>query len=251
MTTKQTALLVASCDKYADVWPPFFGLFFRYWPDCPFPVYLGANRLEPPGSRVKSIRVGEDRSWASGVVAMLERIESDWVIFMLEDFFLRRTVDTARAVELVDLARSENLHCLRLIPRPPPSRPHSAHSGVGILDPGMIYRASTQAAVWRVATLKALLRPEFSAWQFEFEGSKLSDAYAEGFWAAHRPVLDYVQSVERGKWYPPGLALCRRAGIAVDTSARPVMTWAEVLGRWLTAIRVTVRDLARGRMRAG
>jgi len=37
------SILIPSCDKYSDLWRPFFTLFWRHWPDCPFPVYLGSN----------------------------------------------------------------------------------------------------------------------------------------------------------------------------------------------------------------
>jgi hypothetical protein len=37
------AVIVVSCDLYSDVWKPFFTLFFKYWNDCPFPVYLTSN----------------------------------------------------------------------------------------------------------------------------------------------------------------------------------------------------------------
>ena len=34
------AILIVSCDKYSDLWDPFFKLFFKFWPDCPFNIYL-------------------------------------------------------------------------------------------------------------------------------------------------------------------------------------------------------------------
>ena len=40
------SVLVPSCDAYADLWIPFFALFWRYWSDCPFPVYLGTNPVD-------------------------------------------------------------------------------------------------------------------------------------------------------------------------------------------------------------
>ncbi len=44
-TNSELAILVCSCDKYADVWEPFFKLFFKFWPDCPYPIYLLSNYL--------------------------------------------------------------------------------------------------------------------------------------------------------------------------------------------------------------
>ena len=43
MTTSDTAILVASCDRYSDLWGPFFGVLAKRWPDCPLPIYLGMN----------------------------------------------------------------------------------------------------------------------------------------------------------------------------------------------------------------
>ena len=43
----QYAVVVSSCDAYSDAWKPFFKLFFKYWSDCPFPIYLVTNTREP------------------------------------------------------------------------------------------------------------------------------------------------------------------------------------------------------------
>jgi hypothetical protein len=58
-------LLIVSCDKYADLWRPFFHVLRTRWPNCSFDLYLGNNYLtcEVPG--VKMINIGEDHSWAA------------------------------------------------------------------------------------------------------------------------------------------------------------------------------------------
>ena len=43
------SILVVSCDRYRDLWTPFFTLFQRYWPDCDMPVYLGTNCAQVEG----------------------------------------------------------------------------------------------------------------------------------------------------------------------------------------------------------
>ena len=45
MVDERVTLLVPSCDRYADLWPTFFALLRRQWPDCPFRVVLGSNHL--------------------------------------------------------------------------------------------------------------------------------------------------------------------------------------------------------------
>ncbi len=74
ISAKMVAVLVTSCDKYQDLWEPFFTLFFRYWQDCPYPVYLGTNHLKYDHERVKTIAVGDETDWSSDFRSMLEQI---------------------------------------------------------------------------------------------------------------------------------------------------------------------------------
>ena len=64
---KKTALLVISCDKYADLWPIYFGSLFKYWPNCPFKIYLGSNFKIYDHKDVTMINVGEDYDYSSNL----------------------------------------------------------------------------------------------------------------------------------------------------------------------------------------
>ena len=75
-----TALLVVSCDSYRDMWGPFFTLLFRYWDDCPFPVFLGSNFEPYPDRRVVALTIGEDRDWSSNLLQMLSAIPLDGIL---------------------------------------------------------------------------------------------------------------------------------------------------------------------------
>jgi hypothetical protein len=222
------SLLVVSCDKYSDLWKPFFELFRVQWPNCPYPLFLGTNRKIYPGGYVTSLPIGEDISWASGVLRMLDRIDAQHVILFLEDFLIRLPVDTSAIERYVEIAVKENVGCLRLFPYPPPSRHLPDYVDVGSILPGDLYRVSTQAAIWRVDTLRRLLIPGFTAWDFELTGSQLSNALPDAFWSVWEPALAYLNGVERGKWRPQGLSLCREANVEVDLTARSVLTEEDI-----------------------
>src|SRR5579875_2993140 len=80
------AVLVMSCDAYRDLWNPFFTLFRRYWHDCPWPVYLGTNRLQFADEHVTSLAAG-DGPWSERLRFCLQQIEADFVLLLLEDYF--------------------------------------------------------------------------------------------------------------------------------------------------------------------
>jgi hypothetical protein len=240
---EQAVIMVVSCDRYSDVWSPFFQLFKRFWPDCPYRIFFVTNNLDPKQPGVTTIRTGDDTTWATQLLSALDRIDSPYVIMLLEDYFIRSAVSTDRVRQLVETGIKMNVHCLRLTPRPAPTRPVPGSSGLGFLQPGDHYRVSTQAALWRVETLRALLRPDQSGWDFEIQGTELSAGFTGGFLGVYRPALDYVQGVVKGKWYPRGLAACRRAGIEVDRSRRPTMTrWSLLKMIWTYTIVSRIKD---------
>ena len=57
------AILVPSFDGYRDVWEPFFRCFFKFWPDCPYPVVLGSIRETCSDPRVSPLTIGRDRDY--------------------------------------------------------------------------------------------------------------------------------------------------------------------------------------------
>ena len=229
----QLPLLVISCDRYADLWAPFFEIFFKEWPDCPFRVLLGSNHRQFEDQRVVTIPIGDDLNWAEGVRRMLECIDSKYILIFLEDFLLRKPVDSQRVAKLVNLAVERKVGCLRLVAGLPlafpPSRPVPGLPGIGVIDKGESYRVSAQAAIWEVAVLRQLLVPGMTAWEFEEIGTMLSSKFSQPFWAVYESAIEYSQCVEKGKWKPDGLEICRRANVPVDLSARRAFTPEELV----------------------
>ena len=221
-------VLVVSCDRYSDLWRPFFELFWQRWPDCRGPVYLGSNFEDYDDPRVDTLRVGTDVNWAAGVTSMLDRIRGEYVIVMLEDFLLMQTVDNARIERLAEIAASERLGCLRLYSIFPPETAVAQYPELGSFAAGEKWRITAQAAIWRVETLRRLLVPGFTAWDFELVGSQMSDYMPDRIWGVMQPALVYDQAVEKGKWRPQGLAICNAAGVRVDLESRGAFSVAEL-----------------------
>ena len=88
---KDVSVLIYSCDKYADVWGPFFTLFYRYW-DCPYPVYVTAESEQCLLPEVMTINTDES-TWTERIKAAVDQIPTKYVIGMCEDMFFRRKVD--------------------------------------------------------------------------------------------------------------------------------------------------------------
>jgi hypothetical protein len=85
-----TAILVMTCDSYEDAWKPFFALKEKYWADCPFPVYVGTEKKD---CQYADYTLKHTGSWTKRVRESLQEMDCEYVVFMLEDFFIRYYVD--------------------------------------------------------------------------------------------------------------------------------------------------------------
>jgi len=225
------AVLVSSCDAYSDLWAPFFNLFWKYWPDCPFPVYLISNHRKFAHPKVISLCMGDDRSWGQSLRGALSRLDTEYVLLMLEDFFLRQPVATMDIMACLEAFKKLNGNMLRLVNRPKPDVPVADFPWIGHIRPGAPYRVSTQGTLWRRQMLMDLTRDGESIWQFELQGSRRSDNINK-FYSLWNTIMPYgYHVVERGQWFRHEAARFGRLGIGCDFSRRPIMTRREML-RW-------------------
>jgi hypothetical protein len=225
-------VLVNSCDRYADVWPVFFHLFFKYWPDCPYLIYLGSNKLTFPDSRVQSVCVGPDRSWSDSARLMVEQLPGEHFLFFLDDYFLWSRVSTDRIQQLRRKMAALDANYIRM--RPEAGRDclkRKVDEDLLELLPGCGYRASLDNAFWKKRTFLSLIQPGESPWQMEIKGSRRSDPYA-GFYATRYKVFQRTNGLEKGKWLRYNIPLLDREGLLIPPG-HPVMSRCEHLARAL------------------
>jgi hypothetical protein len=228
------AVLVSSCDRFQDLWRPFFKLFRRFWPDCAYPVFLITNQLDYAHDAVTTLKCGPDRGWASNMRAALRSLPFDYLLYMQEDYLIHRSVDDARIRSLIGIMRETGAGCLRLYPCPGPDTPLAGFQDVGLISKGSDYRVSLQAAVWDKRTLGKLLVDGETGWEMELRGTKRSDRLDVRFLSVPRdpvteensdPALPYLcTAVVRGKWRPDAVEFCRSYGIEIDLARRPVLS---------------------------
>lgn len=216
------AVLVVSCDKYRDLWQPFFNLLWKYWPDLPFHVYLGTNNETYTDERVTTLLVGTDHSWSRNLRWFLQQIDTDYVLTLFDDFFLEENIQTANLLQHLRELRELDGTVLRLFPKPGPDRPVPGRRTIGAIHPKAPYRVSAQPAFWHRTKLLEMLRDEEDAWEWEWNGTERSRS-SPGFFATYQALLPYRHVVERGQWFWSAARDLRRQNVGCDFEARPVM----------------------------
>jgi glycosyltransferase involved in cell wall biosynthesis len=238
------AVLVVSSDGYRDLWLPFFRLFRQYWPDCPFPVYLGAQTASADVPEVQTLHAGPGESWSGSLRCFLNQLDCENVLLLLEDFFLCDTVSTGKVLDQIAVLRKLEGTVLRLHPNPRPTISLGEWPGIGEQHRLAPFRVSLQASIWNREDLLGLLKDGESAWEFELKGTLRSQEQARGFYCTFQPAFPYRHVVEQGEWFWSAARHYRRLNAGCDFERRRVM---KPFTAWRKAVVMKLRQW-RGRV---
>lgn len=230
-------ILVNTSDGFEDCWAPFFELFARYWPDCPYPIVLNTEtktpRFDALPVRCTQVALGQARrlTWSECLARCLDGIDTPFVLYLQEDYFLEAPVQQALIETFLDELRGDRADVIRLMEcgGSGPWQP-TAHPLLWEVDRRAQYRIALQAALWRRSTLRAQLRRHESPWQLEVFGSararrrddRVLCVNRDRLHGEGREVIPYRPTgVVKGQWERDIVEpLFARHRIAVDFSRR-------------------------------
>jgi hypothetical protein len=214
------ALLILSCDKYSDAWDPFFSLFRKFWPECPYKVYLATNELKPEYSGVQIIASGAPKNWSDDTLAVLHQIPEKYVIVLLEDYFLNNKPDILWLQKCLSIMHSENAAFLRLASF---RKDHfdmyafdviQQHPDFGVTRKSAPFLINLQAGIWNREKLISYIKPGESPWDFETS-----------------PIPYLCTAITKGVWMREAIELCKELDVKIDTRNRPVESSSAYLKR--------------------
>lgn len=217
-------IVVASCDAYRDVWPAFFQLFEKFWPNREYFTDLLVDHWSdasavPSGVALMSF----GGNWCQRLAQRAASCPEDEILLLQEDFLLTAPVNVVLIEEALTLLEDNpKLGAIRIYPCPG-ARP--GFGEFGYIERSEAYRTSLQATIWRTGYLHAIAEhsPSGSASDFEIEGGAYAAtlpqevmAFREG--RLPRPLEYLCTGVVRGKFLPDVKKLCEENGIEMDYS---------------------------------
>lgn len=177
-------IVVNSCDKYEELWGPFFKILFMKWPELEkgnIPIVLITNGKEFKHPAVTVYKSQNESTWSDTFGKALSTVKTKYVLYLQEDYFLTH-LDLDRLDELFAVMKKENAGYMQLYG--PTQEERIAYTGV----PNLFYknkfekwRTSLQAAFWNKEIFAYLLNPAERIWDFEIAGSTRSEGNMSKF----------------------------------------------------------------------
>jgi hypothetical protein len=234
------SILINTCDKFDDCWDPFFKLFSIYWPDYKGRIYLNTEykNYDYEGLHIIPLKVCQNNhvqkeeraTWSQCLKWALEGIDSDIVLYMQEDYFLKDVVKNDIVEKYVELMyENPDIQCIHLTDQAVTAEDKSVFDHLNNVLYSQRYRVSCQAALWRKAELLNLIREYENAWEFEEFGSMRSAILKRDYYAVdkmyvrlnHFEIIPYIfTGIVQGRWYKETVPLFEKHGIKIDFSKR-------------------------------
>lgn len=233
------SIVVGSCDKYEDCWRPFFALLFQRWPsllttNAHIPIFLITDDKTFEDSRYPgriTVIQTHNKPWSDGMVEALQKVPTDYVISMQEDYFLMLNVDEARLAELLPFCQKYNVTFVELNPDKIYDKlPVGGIYAVGEKPLRKRYhkveqperRITLQTVLWNKADFLSFLVPGEGPWAFEFNASERSRSLGKPVLALlNQFPFVFLNGCEKGAWRQNVLEYLQSLGI-MGTPQLPV-----------------------------
>ncbi len=173
--SEKCSLLVCSCDKYSDAWVPYFELLKKFWPEHPSKIYLNTETksFECPDLDITILNCEGEKTWSERLYDSLSRIDTKYVLFTLEDFFLLDYVDQTKLDECIELMEEDSSIALSRIylSNEKLLKKQWKNTSMYICEKHIKWRMDAQAAIWNREELMNFLDMSESPWAFETQGT--------------------------------------------------------------------------------
>ncbi len=177
----QPRVFVLTSDKYMWAIKPFAYLFNVYWSTMQ-PVLLAgfSEPTFPLPDNFTFMKIADENypadKWSNGLIHLLNNVDDSHFVFLLEDYWLCKTVDVRGVNACYEYIKDRNVLRIDL------TDDRQYAGGVQNLDAwgsydivetpnGTPYQMSTQAGIWNRKLMLEVLRPDKSAWEIEVHTS--------------------------------------------------------------------------------
>lgn len=215
------SILINTCDKFDDCWDPFFKLWSLHWTDCSGKIYLNTEYKDysypelditaVKGCERHHIPKEKRATWSQCLKWALETMDTDIILYMQEDYFLKDTVKNEIIENYVQLmTEHSDIACIQLTDQAVLDCGSSEYERLNAVILKQRYRVSCQAALWRKQELLEIIREQESAWEFEEFGSQRSGIMCHKYLVVDKTwirldvfeIIPYIfTGIIQGRWY--------------------------------------------------
>lgn len=216
---KDVAVLVMSCDWYYDTWDGFLTLFHKFYERNDLDIILCKD--EGPNDSYAD-KVGFDRviktkqtiEWSGRLKHALQVIDYEYVILLLDDFWLNRELNVNVLDEDISFIKKHQEVGVVYLCHGNVIKLKKYNQRYGVFEYGDMYRANTLPAIWKKQVLFDLAKSNETIWQFERLGTLRSPENVL-FLATKESYFPFVSAIDVRCWDKKAFKLSKMYGFEI------------------------------------
>lgn len=165
------SIVVVSCDKYSDLWDDVFNLLDIHWANRPYKTYLATDSKPYERKGVEVIHFGNIRQWMVCTRKAVEKINAEYILFLMEDYFVIKDIDTKVIEEDLEFMEENGGDFMNIHQKPYFLKEEDSRfvtSTIRTIPNNTRYGLDTAGAIWRKDFfMEQLRREDGDAWRFE------------------------------------------------------------------------------------
>jgi hypothetical protein len=210
-------VIIMSCDSYNDCWQPFYTLYNKYFKND-YKTYIVTETKDCQYFNT----IKKTGTWTRRLREALEELNSDYVLLLLDDYFIHDKVDLNKIKECLNVIKDTNAIVYNFEMK--------YRQGVELDDKydiqlnNQVYLNSTQPSIWNRQKLIERLDKDQTAWEWEL--TRVNSPYIHLI-NNDNPIINTGYNLSRqawgivqGKWSRETKTLFDREGIKVDYEKR-------------------------------
>lgn len=221
------SVLIIGFDGYKDVWDHDIELMNKYWPNRPR-TYLANSMLNPNYENVEIINAGPDSEWSKKVQVALNKIETPYVLLLLEDFFITDYVDNQQLESVMKMIETDGIKFYQILVQLvkqswEKGKPYKGNKRIIIIPSNKKYGINLQAAIWNKEFLRQTVGTgNYNAWEFEVNQLGTEDYNKEKieYLIDTRNLLNITHAVVQSKYLRSAKKKLKTMGIEIPESER-------------------------------
>lgn len=200
------SILVIGCKKHEQIADRYYKLANIFWPSSLKETVFCTDTITDFQKSFSNGKIISDNSgsFANRIEAGVATLGTNYIILLLDDYYLTKSIDENEIQKLINYLQSKNINYCKLIGLPKCFKKNKDFGGTYLLKKDTHYGISLQPSIWKKeALLEALsLCKGLSAWEVEAAFSSYQKLHFKECLTYNKNFLHYKNGVLRGKLFP-------------------------------------------------
>ena len=238
---KDCSVIVIARDVTIDLVRLTIEFWKRFWPVSKFNRFLCIESdlseeykfFEKEFDQI-FITHNKDYNYLQRVEFALERVQTKYVVLLLEDFFLTDNFSDESIDKLIEFAAKSNAGSIQLQRLRRFSKKYDKY--FNIIAPNSLYRIVTSPSLFKYEYIIKFMELKCTPWQFERKATKFSKKFSELCFCTRQSIYPAVHACSEQKWFSGAVRLFRKCSIPEDLWKRrnkyPLLKEFWILLKW-------------------